>query len=112
MPKQPTMHGRRLMCGEIVQHDVDLHAGLDARVDVAQEHHEILGAMLRGASREDLTRGDIQRGEEIERAMSEVIVGPPVRAVPDPSAGWAARAGAPEPGVFRQTRTPPRCAAD
>ena len=33
--------------------------------------------MLRRAPREDLARRDVQRGEEIERAMPEVVVGPP-----------------------------------
>ena len=52
-------------------------AGSTLVVDLAQERHEILGAMLRLAAREDFPRRDVQRGEEIERAVADVIVGPP-----------------------------------
>ena len=69
------MHRRRLVGGEVVQHDVDLHARLDARVDVAQERHEIQGAMLLFAPRQDSPSRDVQRGEEVEGAMAEVVVG-------------------------------------
>ncbi len=72
------MDGRRLVSREVVQHDVDLQRRLDARVDVAEERDEILRAMLRLAAREDLARRDVQRGEEIERAVAQVVVGLPL----------------------------------
>ena len=77
MAEQPPMHRRGFVRGEVVQHDVDVQRGLDARVDLAQEGDEILGAMPSLAPREDFARRDVQRGEEIERAMAEVVVGPP-----------------------------------
>ena len=76
MPQQPPMHRRRLVGREVVQHDVDLPLGLDARVDVAEERDEVLGAMLRLAPRDHLAGRDVQRGEEIDRAMPQVVVGP------------------------------------
>ena len=71
------MHRRRFVRREVVQHHVDLQCGLDALIDVAQEGHEILRAMLRLAAGEDLTRRDVQRGEEIQGAVAHVVVRPP-----------------------------------
>ena len=47
MAQQPAMHRRRAVRGEIVEHDVDVERGLDARFDLAQERDEVLRAMLR-----------------------------------------------------------------
>ena len=65
--QQPAMHGRCPMRGEVVQYDVHVERGLDARLDLGQERHELLRAMLRCAAREDLPRGDVQRREEVDR---------------------------------------------
>ena len=70
------MDRRRLVRRQVIQHDVDLPLGLDAAVDVAEERDEVLGPMLRRAPRDHLARGHVQRGEEIERAMPQVVVGP------------------------------------
>src|SRR5260221_9963024 len=46
MPEQPPMYGRRPVGREVIQHDVDLQRGRDARLDLTEERDEILGAML------------------------------------------------------------------
>lgn len=67
------MHGRGLMRRQVVQHDMDVQARLDAGIDVAEERDEVLGAMLLLAAREDFARRDVQRGEQIQGAVSEVV---------------------------------------
>ena len=47
------------------------------RVDLTQERDEILSAMPLFAARQDVARRDIERGEQIERAIPDVVVGPP-----------------------------------
>ena len=70
------MDRRGLVRRQVIQHDVDLPLGLDTAVDVAEERDEVLGSMLRLAPRDHLARRHVQRGEEIDRAMPQVIVGP------------------------------------
>jgi len=77
MPEQPPMHRRRPMGREVVQHDVDLQRGCDAALDLTEERHEILGAMLLFTPRQDFAGRDVERGEQIERAIPDVVVGPP-----------------------------------
>src|SRR6267154_4031416 len=77
MPEQPPMDRRRSMSREVVQHDVDLQRGGDARLDLPEERHEILGAMLLFAPRQDFTGRDVERGEQVERAIPDVVMGPP-----------------------------------
>jgi len=76
--QQPAMHGGRAMRGEIVQHDMDLQRRLDARVDLAQKRDEIGGAVTRLTSREHLAGGDVQGGEQVQRAVAHVIVRSPL----------------------------------
>src|SRR5688572_5998121 len=44
--KQPSLHGRRLVGGQIVQHDMDVHRWRDARLNLAQKGDKVLRAML------------------------------------------------------------------
>ena len=54
---------------------MDLQRGRDARLDLPEERHEILGAMLLFAPRQDFAGRDVERGEQIERAIADVVVG-------------------------------------
>jgi hypothetical protein len=77
MPQQPPMDRRRPMGRQIIQHHMDLPLGLDACVDVAEKRDEVLGPMLWLAPRDHLASRHVEGGEEIDRAMPQVIVGPP-----------------------------------
>ena len=50
--------------------------GVDARFDLPEKGHEVLGAVLGFAPGDDLAGHHIERGEEIEGAMAHVVVGP------------------------------------
>jgi hypothetical protein len=76
MAQQPSLHRWRAMRGEIVEDDVDVETGLDARFDLAQKGHEVLRPMLGRAPCEHLAGGHIKRGEQIHGAMAHVVVGP------------------------------------
>jgi hypothetical protein len=41
VPQQPLVHGRGLVGGQVVEHDVDFEAGGDLAVDLVQEHEEL-----------------------------------------------------------------------
>lgn len=70
------MHDRRSMRGEVIQPHMHLQRGLDARLDLTQERHEALHTMLRFATRQHLARRDVQRREEVERAVAHVVMRP------------------------------------
>lgn len=70
------MHERGAVRGQVVQHDVHLERGGDARVDLAQKRDEIRRAMPWLAARQHLTGGDVQRGEQVQRPVSNVVMGP------------------------------------
>jgi hypothetical protein len=63
MTQQPSLHGRRAMRGEIVEDDVDVETGRDARVDLAEKGHEVLRAMLGFAPGDHLAGRHIECGE-------------------------------------------------
>src|SRR6266540_3454268 len=48
--------------------------GADLAVDVVQERLEVLGAVLRGGRGDDLAGGDVQRREQVDRAVPVVVV--------------------------------------
>jgi hypothetical protein len=50
---------------------MDVQRRRDARLHLAQKGHKVLRAMLGRAPGQDLARGDVERGKEIERGMSE-----------------------------------------
>jgi hypothetical protein len=62
------------VCGEVVQHDVDVQRGVNAGLNLAQEGDEVLRTVLRFASRDDLAGSHVEGGEEIERAVADVVV--------------------------------------
>jgi len=57
---------------EIVEHDADIEAGLDARTDLAQKCHEVLRTVLEHAPGDHFTG---RHSEQIERAMANVVAG-------------------------------------
>ena len=47
MSEQPPLNGRRFVRGEIIEHHMDVKDRLDAPMNVAKEHHKVLGPMFR-----------------------------------------------------------------
>ena len=77
--EQPSFDGRCLVRGEVVQDDVNLKVTRNARFDLPKEGDEVLRAVLLLAASDDLTGRDVQRGEQVERAVSQVVVRLPLR---------------------------------
>ena len=75
MAHEPTLHGRRAVRGEIVEHDVDVEGGFDTCVNVSQERDKVLRAMLGCTSCQHFAGGDVEGGEQVERAVPQVVVG-------------------------------------
>ena len=78
MANQPTPHGRRFVRRQIVQHEMDVQRRLDGRLNFAQQGDKVLRVMLGLTPRQDLARGDVERREEIERPVADVVVRPPL----------------------------------
>jgi hypothetical protein len=62
MAHQPSLHGRRAVHGEIVEHHVDVERRLDRLVDLAQKGDHLAGR-------------HIERHEHIQRAMAYIAMG-------------------------------------
>src|SRR4030095_14963966 len=75
MTQQPALHRWRAMRREIVEDDVDVETALDTRFDLAQKRHEILRPMLGCAPGEHFAGRHIECGEQIQGAMTHVVVG-------------------------------------
>lgn len=75
MAQQPSLYGRRLVSGEVVEHNVNGQADLDTLINLVKECREVFGAVLLLASREDLACRDFQHREEIEGPVTDVVVG-------------------------------------
>ena len=65
---------RRLVCGQVVQHDMDGQTARDAGVDLLEEPQDVLGGMAFAAVREDLTGRDVHRREQVGGAVALVVV--------------------------------------
>ena len=98
----PSFDQRGLMRREIVEDHVDGEGGVHPLVDLAQKAHEIPRPMLLLGLRHDLAGRDVERREEVHRAMADVVVRSGVRADPCPSAGSAALARGLESEAFRR----------
>ncbi len=59
---------------EIVEDHVDGEGGVHPLVDLAQKAHEIPRPMLLLGVRHDLAGRDVERREEVHRAMADVVV--------------------------------------
>jgi hypothetical protein len=75
--REPALHGRGLVRGEVVEHDVNREVWVDEFVDLAKEGDEIRAAMLSLAPSDDFAGGDIECSEEVESAVTQVVVRAP-----------------------------------
>ena len=71
--------GGRLVGGQVVADHVDGQAGLDLAVDVVEEVAEVYGPVLGGQLADDLAGGGVQRGEQVDRAVADVVVAAALR---------------------------------
>src|SRR5512145_324089 len=79
MFQEPALDLRRLVRREVVQHDVDVEAFRDVRVDLTEEELELVGSVLWEATSKDFASRSVERGEEVGRAMADVVVRSPLR---------------------------------
>ena len=76
MVRQPFHHRGRLVRGDVVQNDMDIHVGGEGLGHRVEKGHEVLGAVAFGHAARDATRGDIPGGEQAGRAVADIVMGP------------------------------------
>ena len=76
--QQPLVHRRCLVRGELVADDVDGQAGVGLLVDLIEEVAEVGRPVLRGQMADDLAGGGVQRGEQVDGAVPDVIMATPL----------------------------------
>lgn len=74
MTLEPTLHGRRLVCGVIVEDQVEVETRQRLFVDPPQEFQEFLGTMARQAFTDDLASCNVERGEQRRSPMTLIVV--------------------------------------
>jgi hypothetical protein len=72
---QPPLNHRGLVRRKIVEDDVHFEILRNRLIDLAEEVDEVLGPMLLFRLREDVAGGDVERGEQVERTVTNVVVG-------------------------------------
>ena len=75
MAQQPPLHRWRAVGRQIIEDDVEVERRLDRRFDLAQKGDEILRPMLGLAAGDHLASRDIERGEQIQGPVPDVVVG-------------------------------------
>ena len=108
MAERPPQDRGRAVGRQIIQDHVDFKPGLT--VDSISRERDETWAQCMGCSGRYLASGDIERGEQIERAVPDVVeaVG---RVDQSPSARSVAPAGAPGSATSHRTRRPPHSPA-
>ncbi len=76
MIRQPFQDRGRLVRGDVVQNDMDIHVGIEALGHMVEKGDEVLGAVAFGHAARDVTRGDIQGGQQACGAMADIVMGP------------------------------------
>ena len=79
MAGEPSLHDRRLVRRQVIQHHMDLEGLVNLRVDFAEELDEVDASVLLLAASDDVPSGDVQGGKEIERPVAEIVAGPALR---------------------------------
>src|SRR5580692_7014176 len=74
MTQKPSFHTRRLVGRKVVEHDVDTEVARNLLVECVEELNELDTPMPAPCAADDLAGGYVERGEKIERAVSEVVV--------------------------------------
>ena len=77
MGQQPPVHHRCLAGGQVVADHVDGQAGLGLPVDLIQEVPEVDGPVPGGQLAGHLAGGGVQRGEQVDGAVPDVIMAAP-----------------------------------
>lgn len=85
---QPFGHRRRLMGGQVVEHDVDLLILGQVEIDQLEEGQHVGGGVALAGVVEDLAGGHVHRREQIGRAMPFVVVSHGARPAPDHRQRW------------------------
>ena len=83
MGQQPLLHHWSLVRGQVVADHVDGQAGLDLAVDLAREVPEVDGPVLRRQAADDLAGSGVQRGEQVDGAVPDVVVAAALRGAGD-----------------------------
>ena len=78
MGQQPLMHRRCLMRGQVVADHVDVQAGAGLPVDIVQEVPEVHRPVLGGQAADHLAGGGVQRGEQVDGAVPDVVEAAPL----------------------------------
>ena len=74
--RPPLQDRGRLVRGDVVQNDMDIHVGIETLGHMVEEGDEVLGAVPLGHAARDVTRGDIQGGQKAGGAMADIVMGP------------------------------------
>lgn len=75
MARQPPLHRGHAMGRQIAEDDVDVERRLDGRFHLAQKGDQVLRPMLGLPSGGRLAGRDIERGEQIQGPLPDVVVG-------------------------------------
>ena len=76
--RQPGGDGEGLVGGVVVAHHVDLQVLWDRLVDLGQELPELRGPVTAVDRGDHGPVGDVQRGEQARRAVTDIVMTPPV----------------------------------
>ena len=111
MGQQPPVDGGCLVRGQVVADHVDGQAGVDLPVDLVEEVAEVDGPVLGGQAADHLAGGGVQRGEQVDGAVPDVVEAAPLGGARASSAAPARSAPAPGSAASRRPRRPPRSPA-
>jgi hypothetical protein len=78
MSLEPSPDAGSLVRREVVEHDVHGQVGRSFLLDGIQKFHEFDAAVTRTHAANHFAGGHVERGEQIERPMAEVVVGTPL----------------------------------
>ena len=76
--KQPSVHRGCLVRGQVVADHVDGQARLGLAVDLIQEVPEVHGPVLGGQLADDFPGGGVQRGEQVDGTVPDVVMAAPL----------------------------------
>ena len=71
---EPVAHFGGFVRGEVVEHDVDRELARHAAVDLLAERQHVGAGMALAQRVADLARLDVERGEQVGRAVALVVV--------------------------------------
>lgn len=64
---------RCFMRGETIEHHMDVERRLDTRVNVPEERDQVLRAVMHRTASEHFAGRDIERREQVERAVPHIV---------------------------------------